>query len=132
MIMSHTINMPMVTALTFPDFPILDFSLEDGARRLRIEMEGAWLDLDGGREIGRGKLIIEGWSDMSVSRFDHDAWVEIADPLEESLKDICEVEIGPTTTLSGFSARTGLWTRYVFRDAMARYDLGSEKAPVKD
>lgn len=124
--MSHTINMPTLAALTFPDFAVLGFRLDNGTPRLNIEMEGAWLDLDGGREIGRGKLVIEGWSAMSVSRYDHELWTKISDIAEESLKDICEIEFGPSTTLGGFSARTGLWTRYVFHDAIAHYALGSE------
>jgi hypothetical protein len=126
--MSHTINMPTLAALTFPDFAVLDFRLEDAAHRLSIEMEGAWLDHDGGREIGRGKLVIEGWSAMSVSRYDHEAWTEITNVAVEALKDICEVELGPTTTLSGFSTYTGLWTRYIFRNATAHYTLGAEDA----
>lgn len=112
--------------MTFPDFAVLDFGLDGGGRRLVIEMEGAWLDLDGGREVGHGRLVIEGWSEMVVSRYENDAWVDVADATEESLKDICESDIGPTTTLCGFSARTGLWVRYVFYNTKAHYVLATE------
>jgi len=43
-----------MNALSFPDFAVLGFELDEVSHRLSIEVEGAWLELDGGRALGRG------------------------------------------------------------------------------
>lgn len=127
--MLQTIDSANLHALTFPDFIVRRFDLNERAHRITVEMEGAWLDVDGGRALGPGLLLVENWSDVRVSQYADDAWVNVAHIEGESLKDLCEVEFGATPSLRGFSARTGLWTRFDVFGGTARYELLDASAP---
>jgi hypothetical protein len=105
----------MMSNLSFPDFCVkkLDFSLKK--KNLKLFVEGAWLDIDGGEQLGRGILFFDGWSSLTIKRFNpiSESWSHLPNTELESLKDICEFKsIDSTFYIYGFGKQTGYWIEW--------------------
>ncbi|NGX46713.1 MAG: hypothetical protein K1000chlam3_00074 [Chlamydiae bacterium] len=101
--------------LSFPDFDVEKIEFFPKDKKLKIYIEGAWLDVDGGSQLGRGILYFNDWENFLVSRFDPDTeqWLLINVFDIEPLKDLCEVKFNnETICLYGFGKRTGHWIEW--------------------
>jgi hypothetical protein len=84
-------------------------------KRLKIVVEGAWLDVDDGIELGRGALFFNAWENLSIRKFDitPKKWLDIDVLNAEELIDLCEVEFFDIETyLRGFSKQSGQWLEW--------------------
>lgn len=114
--------------LSFPDFEVekIEFSSEE--KKLKIYIEGAWLDLNGGCQLGRGILYFNDWEDFSINRFDPqtEKWSHINASDVDPLKDICEVKFSDTfICLYGFGKQIGHWLEWKIQKAKmhAEFDV---------
>lgn len=96
--------------LSFPDAQVEYAHLDRHSRRLKLRVDNAWLDSDGGSFIGAGELVIAGWDYLDVRVYQHetDRWSNVA---FTSLRDICEFLVTASMiVLRGFAKDSGLWT----------------------
>lgn len=118
------IHRPQLSQLSFPDYEVLKWSWDPSGRRLEVQMDGAWLDENGGQKLGPGPLIVEAWVDACVEAYDSqsETWSDVAVPPDMRLKDLCEVSFDEEVmVLCGFAVGSGAWTRFTFRGARASY-----------
>ena len=103
--------MPLLAKVSFPDQEVEDFRFSPQECRLEIRMSGAWLDVEGGLELGASLLVIGGWTGTQARTYDpgRGTWEEQA--LPTALRDLCEAEFSEElVVLRGFTKDTGLWT----------------------
>ena len=106
--------------LSFPDFDVEKFEFSPQKKELKIFIEGAWLDMDGGSQLGKGILYFNDWENLSISRFDPniEKWSDLNESSVEPLKDICEMKFNDSTiSLYGFGKKTGHWMGWEIRKA---------------
>lgn len=106
--------------LSFPDFGIEKIEFAPKGKKIKIFVEGAWLDLDGGSQLGRGVLYFDDWENLSISRFDlhTEKWSHLNESAIEPLKDLCEVKFADSTIcLYGFGKETGHWMEWKIQKA---------------
>jgi hypothetical protein len=104
-------TLPLLAKVSFPDYDVDAFRFSPHERRLEIVMSGAWLDVDGGRDLGPSALIIGDWTRIESRSYDivSKAWEKQDVPV--ALKDLCEAEFREMiVTLRGFATDSGLWT----------------------
>ena len=90
------------------------------SKKLKIFVDGAWLEIDEGSQLGRGVLYFNDWENLSVSRFDPhtEHWLDVSVTAVEPLKDLCEVKfVDSIICLYGFGERSGHWTEWKFQKA---------------
>ena len=114
--------------LSFPDFDVEKIEFVPEEKKLKICVEGAWLDIDEGSQLGRGILYFSDWENLSISRFDPQAekWSYLNEPAIEPLRDLCEVKFTDSTIfLCGFGKQTGHWMEWKIRKAKmhAEFDV---------
>ncbi len=110
----------MMKNLSFPDFDVEKIEFSPKEKKLKIFVEGAWLDINGGFELGKGVLCFSNWEDLSISRFDPCAekWSNISEVKVEPLKDLCEVRFDDSTIcLYGFGKQIGHWMEWKIQKA---------------
>lgn len=107
--------------LYFPEALIkeLEILLED--RYLKIAVDKAWLDINGGIDLGEGILIFTEWKKIKIKRYDHliKNWIEIdlKYPIEP-LKDLCEFSFSKEEIyLRGFGSVIGQWMEWKIEHA---------------
>lgn len=106
--------------LSFPDFDVEKIEFVPKEKKVKIFVEGAWLDIDGGFQLGRGILYFSDWENLSISRFDPhtEKWTYLNELAAEPLKDLCEVKFAdPTICLYGFGKQTGYWMEWKIQKA---------------
>lgn len=113
--------------LSFPDFDIekIEFSQEE--KTLKIFIEGAWLEENGGELLGRGILFFHNWESISIHRFNSDTrtWTLI-DNTSENLTDLCEVNFfNSDVSLFGFGTKTGKWLEWRIKHTEAHAEFES-------
>ncbi|MES2344535.1 MAG: hypothetical protein V4494_01160 [Chlamydiota bacterium] len=109
------INKKMMKNLSFPDFEVEKMEFSSQEKTLRIFVEGAWLDIDGGSKLGKGVLLFTGWETLSITKFNSNTqkWSPLEEFSAQPLKDLCEVKFfDSTVSLSGFSKETGQWIEW--------------------
>lgn len=112
------LNEKMVKNLSFPDFEV--------EKILKIFVKGAWLEMDGGIQLGKGILFFKNWKSLSINRFNPTS--EKWSPMEkaESLKDLCEVKFFDSiTSLCGFGNHTGQWIEWKIANAKMHAEFDS-------
>ena len=106
--------------LSFPDFDVEKIEFAFKEKKLNIFVEGAWLDIDGGYQLGRGILYFNDWVNLIISRFDPgtEKWSHLKESAIEPLKDLCEVKFADfTVCLYGFGKQTGHWMEWKIQKA---------------
>lgn len=70
------------------------FEYDSQHKHARVQVEGAWLKVEGGRELPAGELRIYNWKGVIVQVFDPTSarWSECG--ADETLRDICEAVFG--------------------------------------
>lgn len=118
----------LIKLLSFPDYEVekIELSLEE--KILKIFIEGAWLDLKDGIQLGKGFLCFQDWESFSMNRFDPhtEKWFTINELKVEPLKDICEMKFTDHAVyLYGFGKQIGQWTEWKIQKAKmhAEFDL---------
>ena len=100
--------------LSFPDFDVEKMEFSRQEKTLKVFVEGAWLDENGGEMLGRGILFFSNWDFLSINRFDSDT--NTLTPLEnipEYLTDLCEADfLNSDVSLCGFGEKTGKWLEW--------------------
>ena len=114
--------------LSFPDFDIEKIELSFKEKQITIFVDGAWLDIDGGSQLGKGVLYFNDWENLSISRFNPhtEKWSDANESAIEPLKDLCEVKfVGSTICLYGFGAQIGHWMEWRIQKAKmhAEFDV---------
>ncbi len=103
---------PMMKHLSFPDFEVTKMELSFLKKTLEIQIEGAWLDVEGGMQLGKGSLFFYDWENLLISRFDPIAekWSIISGASIEPLRDLPDASFSESVTcLCGFGRSTGQW-----------------------
>lgn len=106
--------------LSFPDFEIEKIEYSFKEKKIKNFIEGAWLNINGGFQLGRGVLYFNDWENFSMNRFDPytENWSYLNESTIELLKDICEVKFSDSTVyLYGFGKQTGHWIEWKFQKA---------------
>lgn len=106
--------------LSFPDAQVEHVELDLHAKQLTLRVDGAWLDGEGAGRIGAGELVVTGWEQLEVRRYDHerDTWSRVA---FAPLRDICEFCVDAARiVLRGFARSSGLWTEVAATGAQTR------------
>lgn len=68
--------------LSFPDFDIEKIEFIFKEKKMKLFVEGTWLDIDEGYQLGKGILYFNDWANFTISRFD--PGTEKWSPLNES------------------------------------------------
>lgn len=100
----------MMKNLSFPDFDIEKMEFSPEKKILKVFVEGAWLDINGGMLLNKGILFFSDWDFLSISRYDNllEKWIEVEINNAEELRDLCEVNwLNPNVCLCGFSKQLG-------------------------
>lgn len=87
---------------------------------MKIFIDGAWLDIDGGIQLGKGVLYFNDWDNFSINRFDPytEKWVNMNRSELEFLKDICEVKFANSKVcLYEFGKQMSQWLEWKFEKA---------------
>lgn len=110
------LNENMMKNLSFPDFEVEKMEFSPQKKILKIFVEGAWLDVDGGTKLGKGILFFNEWKSLTIYRFDPstEKWSSADDEFPaEQLRALCEVNFfGSTISLSGFGKQLGQWMEW--------------------
>lgn len=118
--MVETITFPELKALSFPDSRVLATSVDFLRKRAAISVDGAWLDIAGGRELGAGELRLTEWASVTFQEYlrgsEHWATCET----HVGLKDLCEVELSNDLVVL-FSSTTGNWAEWRFECPRTEY-----------
>lgn len=100
-----------------PDFDVETFEFLPEEKKLKIAIEGAWLEED---QLGRGSLYFHAWENLSIRKYDSaaDKWSSLHGSAIEPLEDLCEVVFADTTVcLSGFGTKSGQWVEWTIQNA---------------
>ena len=103
----------VIRSLSFPDMQVREIEFVPEETILNVVVEGAWLEIDDGIELGLGTLVFTGWDAVSVNRFDAktEQWEKM--DFAEPLKDICEFRFQDTETcLRGFGKESNQWLEW--------------------
>ena len=101
--------------LSFPDFDVEKIEFSPEGNELKIFVEGACLDINGGSLLGKGILYFKDWENLSMSWFDPNTekWLDVNEAAIEPLKDLCEVKfVDSTIYLYGFGKQFGYWMEW--------------------
>ena len=109
-----------IIRLSFPDFDVrkIDFSNRD--KNLKIFLDGAYLDLEEGMELGPGILFFDDWKNFTIRAFDaiSDKWTDIDNENFEPLREICEFKFTDSTiNLYGFTKHSSKWVEWNIESA---------------
>ena len=102
----------MMKYLSFPDYEVAEMQIDFQNKKLRISIDGGYLDVSNGRRLGCGILFLHNWDSLSVMKFDlSDKNGKNLDEGEiEPLKDLCEANFSESlVTLAGFGKKSGDW-----------------------
>jgi hypothetical protein len=111
----RSLNEDMMKNLSFPDFEVEKMEFFPQEKTLKIFVEGAWLDLDGGSKLGKGALFFKEWDSLSINRFDPatEKWSLVEGIPVEPLRDLCETKFfDSTVSLCGFGKQMGQWLEW--------------------
>ncbi|MGL5263763.1 MAG: hypothetical protein ACRDAI_04195 [Candidatus Rhabdochlamydia sp.] len=114
------LNKNMMKNLSFPDFEVKKMEFFPQEKILKIFVEGAWLEMNGGTKLGPGILFFKEWKSLSINRFNptSEQWFPIPEIPAESLRDLCEVKFSDSAiSLCGFGNRTGQWIEWKMENA---------------
>lgn len=101
--------------LSFPDFDVEKVEFSSADKALKVFVSGAWLDVTGGQELGKGCLYFADWEDFSIHRYDslNEKWSNVSAMNIDPLKDICEIKFDDSSIcLFGFTKQYGQWTEW--------------------
>ena len=116
----------MMKNLSFPDFNVEKIEFFPEQKSLKIFVEGAWLDIDGGHPLGKGVLCFNEWEQLSISRFNPDTekWSKTSALITEQLNNICEMKFSASTIyLYGFGQQIGHWMEWKILKAKAHAEF---------
>jgi len=103
-------------SLSFPDFDIEKVEFSHEKKILKIFIDGAWLNINGGSLLGKGVLCFKDWANLSISRFDPYTknWSNMNElTIVEPLKDLCEIKFANSTVyLCGFGRQSSHWMEW--------------------
>jgi hypothetical protein len=114
------LNENMMKYLSFPDSDVKKINFSQKNKTLKFFIEGAWLDLEDGQELGKGFLSFEDWKNLTIRAYHSSIkkWENIDIKKIEHLNDICEIKFAPSSvSLAGFSKNCGLWTEWNIENA---------------
>lgn len=106
------IDSQMMRYLSFPDYDIEKIEFIPESKKLKIFIEGAWLDISGGQKLGKGILFFNDWDEIEIKVFDHEnkRWLDLDQSSINQLKDICEIKfLDNSLYLYGFDKKSHLW-----------------------
>ena len=118
----------MMKKLSFPDFDVEKMEFLPQKKMLKIFIDGAWLDIEEGMQLGKGVLFFSDWENLSIRRFDStiEKWFTVEELRIECLEDLCEVKFSDSTvSLCGFGKKNGQWMEWkiVNTKMHAEFDL---------
>lgn len=97
--------------LSFPNFQVEKIEFHPKEKKLKVFVDGAWLDTNGRHQLGKGVLFFENWDDLSVDTFDSTG--KRFESSIEYLEDLCEFKIDDSSVvLKGFGKELGHWVKW--------------------
>lgn len=111
-----SLDIKYLMKLSFPDSTVTEMIIDKSLRTLKIKVDTAWLDNDGGITLNNGELMFFRYDTIecrSYNKIDEDfTWVKCQDIVV--LKDICEFQIADNKIfLRGFGRSSGFWTEII-------------------
>lgn len=109
------LNEQSIKKLSFPDFDVERMEFSPTEKILNIFVEGAWLKIDGGKELGKGFLFFSEWESLSINSFHPiaETWSLVKEDSTERLKDLCRVQFNDLfVSLAGFGDEEGHWMEW--------------------
>ena len=107
------IKQNLLNKLSFPDSDVQRMLFFESKKRIEIYLEGAYLDIDGGRFFDSGNLFIFGYKGIEAKLYDNDKWKPLGIKNYDPLKSIEEfVFREENIILRGFGKNTGKWVEY--------------------
>lgn len=103
-----------ISNLSFPDFDVEKMEFSPQEKTLKVFVQGAWLEENGGEMLGKGVLFFNNWESLSINRLDPvtDIWT-LLENIPEYLVDLCEVRfLNSDVHLCGFGKTTGRWLEW--------------------
>jgi len=103
----------LLNKLSFPDFEIHKMIFCKSKKRLEIFLDGAYLDIDGGKIFSKGRLLFFDYKKIEAKLYDDNKWKTLLFNDFDSLKSIEEFSYSKGNIyLRGFGNKTGKWIAY--------------------
>jgi hypothetical protein len=134
--------------LSLNDFEVVGCVLDEDRRYLKIETDGAFLDVNDGLFFDKSDIHLVGWESIILKVFYHKEGVWVEKKLGyDCLREVCEFEVAGNRSVlvRGFGRKTGHWEEvllvkcdlkvYLYRDEPVEIDelhgvlRASENAP---
>lgn len=89
------LNSKELDALSFPDCIVQKMSIDFENKRLEINTDSAWIDLDDGYVIGKCIVVVREWENIIIRRYQSSSkeWEQLDANNWDKLTDICEFKI---------------------------------------
>jgi hypothetical protein len=113
--MEHMINEKLISNLSFPDYRVKNFQFLPEKKELKIDVDGAWLDIKSGIPLGPGFVFFRNWNSLFIRALDGktDSWHNIEILKYDILDEINDFTVENTViTLSGFGKKTHKWIEW--------------------
>ncbi|MBX3719771.1 MAG: hypothetical protein KF898_09010 [Parachlamydiales bacterium] len=114
------LDIQAMKSLSFPDFDVKKVEFFSEEKKLKIYVEGAWLEINGGSHLKKGVLFFNDWESFLIRRFDPytKKWSEVNEYAIEPLKDLCEVKFTDSAIyLCGFGKQISHWMEWKIQKA---------------
>jgi hypothetical protein len=107
------LNQNMLNKISFPDYEILNMDVNLENKIIKIEIEGAFLNISEGLFLKRGIIIFDNFNNLEIKYYDDNLRkfflmqnIDLLKSIDEFIYDKSE------TILKGFGKQTGKWTEY--------------------
>lgn len=101
--------------LSFPDAKVEEMEFLPDEKRLKIVVDGAFLDLEDGIRLEKGTLFFKNWETITIRKFDSDqeTWSDLNLRQVETLEDLPEIIFFDSNVfLRGFSKQSDQWLEW--------------------
>jgi len=105
----------MMQSLSFPDIDVAKMEFFPETKILNVFVDGGYLSLGNGVDLGAGVLYFNDWDSISIRRYIYSSklWLSVTDTDPEQLKDLCEVKFTNSEVfLCGFGKKEGDWLEW--------------------
>jgi hypothetical protein len=107
------LNQNMFNKISFPDYEILKMEVNLENKIIKIEIEGAFLDISEGLFLKRGLIIFNDFNRLEMKYYDDNLEIFVLMKNRDLLKSIDEFIYDKSKTiLKGFGKQTGKWIEY--------------------
>jgi len=105
----------MMKKLSFPDYEVEKMEFFPQTKTLALVVDGGWLDVEDGVQLGKGVLFFKNWENLLIRRYNPltSIWTNVEELSAEPLRDLCEVKFfNSSVNLCGFGKELGFWLEW--------------------